>query len=280
MILVTGATGTVGRQVVAELARMGAPVRALVRDAAKAADLAAEIAIGDFDDRASLAAALAGCDHAFLLIGLNERNPEQTATFLDAAREAGVAHIVRLSALGADAQSPILLGRHHAACDAALAASGIGWTSLQPANFHQNVFFSLATIKGQNAMYLPCGDGKVGSIDARDVAAVAALCLTEAGHMGQTYRLTGPAPIRFADMAREMSRAAGRDIRYVPVPEEAARQAMLGLGMDSWYAETVLELYAAVSAGYTGQVTGEAERLLGRPPRSFAQFADDYAEVF
>lgn len=280
MILVTGATGTVGKHVTAELARLGQPVRALVRDTAKAAGLSAELAVGDFDDPPSLARALEGCDHAFLLIGLNERNLEQTHAFLAAAKSAGVSHIVRLSALGAAPQSPILLGRHHAACDAALEASGIGWTILQPANFHQNVFYSLATIKGQNAMYLPCGEGKVGSIDVRDIAAVAGKALTEEGHMGKTYVLTGHDPISFGDMAQHMSRAAGREIRYVPVAEEAARQAMLGIGMDEWYVEAVLELYGAVRAGYTSLVNGEVERLLGRPPISFAQFASDHAEVF
>lgn len=283
MILVIGATGTNGREVVERLAAGGHPVRALVRNPAKAGDLrrpGVEVVAGDLDDPASLDAVLAGVERTFFVSAVDPAYRRRFQTFLDAARRAGVAHVVKFSALGASVDSPSELLRQHGETDRALAGSDVRFTILRPNSFFQNLFWSAATIKDHGAFYLPVGDSRQSLVDVRDIADAAVAALTGAGHEGQTYELTGPEALSFAEVAVELSSALGKSVRYVAVPPAAALDSMLRSGMPEWNARAVVELYGEFAAGKAARVTEVVARVTGHPPTSFARFAGDHAAAF
>ena len=283
MILVIGATGTNGREVVQRLARSGQAVRAMVRNADKPGDLAmpgVEIVSGNLDDAASLERAAEGIDHAFLLLPVSPKDVEWTGQFVDAVKRAGTPHVVKFSAMGADSKSPAELLRHHGESDELLAVSGLPHTILQPNSFYQNMFWSAATIKDHGAFYLPMGDARQSQLDVRDIAAVAVKALTEPGHEGKTYELTGPEAITFHEVADHLSKATGKSIRYVPVPMAAAEQSMRDSGMSDWNVKALIDLYAFFAAGNAARTTDAIEKVTGSPPIRFEQFARDFAPAF
>src|SRR5437016_14444835 len=221
-VLVTGATGTIGRDVAKQLARKGAAVRAGVRDQAKARkQFGADIALAtfDFEDAASFPGALKGVEKVFLLPPLMPNQVEVTNAFVDAAKRAGVRHIVKLSAIGADASPPYTFGKWHAANEQHIRESGLAFTFLRPNSFMQNFITYFPPSDG--AIYLPWGNGTASFVDTRDVASVAADVLTSDGHEGKIYTLTGPVALGIADVARILAGVAGRDINYVDCPETA-----------------------------------------------------------
>lgn len=282
-ILVTGATGTVGTQTIEALSKVqGAQVRAGVRSAQKAAALKkGNVTPVDFDygNAASVKAALAGVDHVFLLTPFDPNQVQMGKALVDAAKAAGVKHVVKLSALGSNIEPGIQLGRWHREVEKHLEASGLGWTILRPNNFMQN-FVNYYPPDKEGVIYLPWGQGKCSWIDARDLGAVAAKVLTSAGHEGKGYDLTGPEALGIADVAAELSKVSGRTIKYVDVPEDAAKSAMLGMGMPAFAVDAMMELHAIDKAGYAAAVTPVVEQLLGRKPRSFAEFAREHASAW
>jgi uncharacterized protein YbjT (DUF2867 family) len=278
-IVVTGATGTVGSQIVAQLLSAEMPVRAAVRNPDKVAPgPGLEAAAIDFSRPATLEAALEGCGHLFLLTALTPEMVAQSNALVDAAEAVGVVHVIKLSALGAGYDARIELGRWHTESERYLEESGLGWTHLRPNSFMQNyVTFHGETIRGQNAFYLPHGDGKMSLIDVRDVAAVAVATLTRPGHMGKAYELTGPEAIDNREVAAILGDVLGREITYVDVPDETARQAMSDMGSPEVMIDVLMELNNVIRAGRTEVVTDSVERVTGKPARTFAQFARDYA---
>lgn len=276
-ILVTGATGTIGTHVVSELAKRGASVRAAARGAGKASlPAGVEPAELDFADAASIDRALQGVSAAFLLTPLAADQVELGTRFIDRAKAAGVKRIVKLSALGSDIEPGIQLGRWHRAVERHLEASGIEHTILRPNNFMQN-FASYYPPDAEGVIYLPWGNAAVSFIDGRDVGRVAAVALTDAGHAGKAYTLTGPAAFTVAEAAATLSIVSGRKITYVDVPEDAARGAMLGMGLPAWMVDAMMELHAIDKAGYASVVTDEVAKITGTPARSFADFAKEHA---
>jgi uncharacterized protein YbjT (DUF2867 family) len=283
MILVVGATGTSGREVVDRLAAAGVPVRALVRDPGKAGDLRGpnvEPAAGDLDDPGSLVAAMAGVERVFLVTAVDRRHDSWVGNLLDAARRAGARHVVKLSVLGSDPDGPAEILRQHGRTDRMLADSGLAHTILRPNAFHQNVILSAATIKDHGAFYLPLRDVRQSLVDVRDIAAVAVAALTGPGHEGETYEITGPRAISYHDVAAALSAALGKPVRYVDVPPEAALDAMLKAGMPEWNARAVAELYGVFGCDVFATTTDVVERVTGRPPIPFEQFARDHAAAF
>lgn len=280
MILVTGATGTVGSEVVKELATRGASVRAFVRSPEKAAmfdGLGVEIAEGDLEDSASVAAALAGVDHLFLLTAVPPNQVDLERGIVDAAANAGVEHIVKLSALNASDDSAVNFLRWHRQTERHIEASGLGWTHLRPNNFFQNLLFQAGTIREQGAFYGPFGPGAVSSIDVRDVAAVAARVLTEPGHMGACLELTGPDALSHAEMAGIASDLLGREVSYVDVSLDDARASMLGMGIPEYMANDLTTLYGELARGSGSAVTTTVEAATGKDARAFQDFVSDYA---
>jgi (4-alkanoyl-5-oxo-2,5-dihydrofuran-3-yl)methyl phosphate reductase len=281
MILVTGATGTIGSEVVKQLIEAGEKVRVLVRDPAKAAKFGGrvEVAQGDLEKPETLGPAFAGVDKAFVLaMGTDLAKLEGNA--FEAAKKAGVKHVVKLSAMGADIEPGITLGRWHRESEEKLKATGVAWTILRPGNFASNALGWVGSIKGQGAAFQPTGEGKVAPIDPRDIAAVAVKVLTSPGHEGQAYTITGPEALSGAEQVAAISAAIGKPLRFIDVPEAAAREGMLKAGMPEGYVGPVLELMALIKAGYAGTVTPTVEQLLGRKPRSFSEWARDNAAAF
>jgi len=283
-ILVMGATGNVGSQVVKQLADTGANVRAAVRSPRKAESLKSErVSLTEFDtDKPeTIEAAFQGVDKVFLLTPLVPNMVELSANLVAAAKKAGVKHIIKSSGMGAEVEPGITLTRWHREAEKAIEASGIAFTFVRPNGFMQNYAnFNGATIKTQNTFYLPVGDGKVSYIDTRDIAAVAVAALTQDGHEGKAYEVTGLEAISNQEIAEIISQVVGRKINYVDVPEDAARSEMKQSGMPDVLIDMTMELYELYKAGYASEVTPTVEQVTGKKPISFAQFANDYAEVF
>lgn len=282
MILVTGATGTIGSHLVRTLTTQGVPVRAFVRNLDKARGLlpGAELAQGDLSQPASLKAALKGVDRLFLLTSGSSDQVALQNGAVDVAKAAGVRHIVKVSAAGTHPESPISLARWHAETESYIKASGVPFTHLHPTFFMQNLLGSAGSIKEQGAFYLPAGDGKASVIDARDIGEVAAVALTTERLHGQTLLLTGGEALGYADMAAQLSAEIGRPVNYVAVPPEAARQNMLAGGMPSWYVEDLLKLMAYFASGNAAGVSPAVAEILGHAPRTFARFAADHRGAF
>lgn len=226
-VLVTGASGNTGRPLVEALVNRGASVRAMVRAQGDSARLAAgvEPAVADFDDPASLRAALEGTVAAYLVTPSSEKAEEQQRRFADLAARAGVGRLVVLSQLGADRESPVRFLRYHGAVEEHVRDLGIPHTFLRPNLFFQGLLAFAGPISTQNAFFAPIGEARVSAVDVRDIAAVGAVALTEDGHDGAAYPVTGPVSITHAEIAAALTTALGREITFVDVPPDSSRRA-------------------------------------------------------
>jgi uncharacterized protein YbjT (DUF2867 family) len=280
-ILVTGATGNTGRAIVDALARRGTPVRAMVRSPADRAKLPADvpIAVADFDDPASIAAALTGAERAYLVTPSSERAEEQQRRFADLAVKAGLRHVVVLSQLAADQHSPVRFLRYHAVVEQHVRDLGIAYTFLRPNLYFQGLLAFARSISAEGRFYAPIGDTPVSAVDVRDIAAVAAIALTEPGHEGVTYTLTGPEPITYGQIATALTATIGRDVTYIDVPPEAFAASLRGI-LPPWQVEGLLEDYAHYRRGEAASVSPAVAEITGRPPTDVRQFARDYAAAF
>ena len=212
-VLVTGATGNVGSAVVAELRRRGAAVRAFVRRPVEALGDDIEISIGDFEDPASIRAALDGVDRVFLASADGPRKVAHEAAVIDAA--GAVEQLVKASTAGAQAGAALPPFDWNARSEEHLRRSGIPAVVLQSSFYMSNLLAVAEPVREQHILPAPAGDGRIAMIDPFDVGAVAAAVLTGSGHEGRTYELTGPEAVTYRDVARELSRATGTHIEYV-----------------------------------------------------------------
>jgi len=274
-VLVTGANGTTGSEVVRALVAAGIPTRVLVRDRAKAKDLPSgiDIVVGELTDRAALDAACRGARSVFMA---SFDHPDQIAlqkNLIEACRNAGVGMVVRLSGSSASPDSPSRAMQIHAMGDAQLAASGLGHCILKPSWFHQNFF----TYCPGGRLRLPAGDGHVPFIDVRDIAAVAVKALTEPGHDGMSYLLLGPELLNHREVAAILSKATGRNFVYEDVAPETWRQESIAAGRSDDVADQVLEIFSHVKEGKSAISGGDLATLLGRPGTTLAAFARDHA---
>lgn len=285
-ILVTGATSTVGREVVKQLAMLDEiRVRAGVHSLIKGENLrrlpGVEVVEMEFTNPESLHAAFTHASRVFLITPLADGQVEMAKRLVDEAKRVGVKHIVKLSTLGAGAEPGIQLGRWHREIERYIEQSGIPYTFLRPSTYMQNFeIFNATSIKQEGKIYMPAGEGKVSYIDARDIAAVAVEVLTGSGHEGQIYDLTGPEAISVADVAETISYVTGKPVDFVDVPEDAARQAMQQQDLPDWMTNCMLELYHVHKAGFSDGVTGRVEELTKRKPHTFRQFVKDYKNCF
>src|SRR5918993_2448598 len=283
MILVTGATGNNGTEILKRLLTADVPVRVMVRNRERASAIASphvEVVEGDFDRPETLLAALDGVQRAFLLTHSSERAQAQQIAFVDAARQSGVTHVVKLSQFAAYANAPDRFRRYHAVVEATLQASELAYTILRPNLYMQGLLNFRATIATQNAFYAAAGDAKVSMVDVRDNAEVAVAALTEPGHEGKIYELTGPQALTHAEMAEGLSKALGRQVAFVDIPPEAMRDAFLGFRAPEWPGDGLGEDYAHYRRGEAEAVTSGVQDALGKAPRSFEEFARDYAPMF
>ncbi|MFD7590324.1 NAD(P)H-binding protein [Kitasatospora sp. NPDC059811] len=284
MIVVTGATGTVGSKVVVGLRERGEAVRALVRAGSPGPaewDDAVERVAADFSDPASLDAALAGADVVYLLVAVHPEMAAHERNVIDAAVRTGRRPRIVLHAAAGVEQRPEgvrFVGAHVSGLDH-LRASGLPWTVVAPNGFHQNVLGMAAGVRA-GTLAAPGGEGAVSYVDARDVAAAAVEVLATEGHEGAVYTLTGPEALSHDALAERLAAVAGRPVAYTALAPEAALAGMLDAGWDQWRAEGMVELYGLYAAGYAAAVSPDVEKLTGRPARSFAEFAAEHAAAF
>src|SRR5260370_583063 len=284
MILVTGATGLNGSELVRRLSAKGVPVRALVRSAARAKGLSSlpmvEIVEGDMARPETLVGALRGVDRAMLISSSDPMMLEVQSNFIEAAKKAGVQHVVKLSGIMPELNSAFRFARMHGEIEQRLEASGMAFTHLRAGEFMPPYFRQVPNIAAKGAMFLPMEDARIASIDVGDIPEIAAHVLTSAAHEGKTYPLPGPASLPLPQVAENLSEATGKTLRYVNVPPEAARQAQLAAGMPPYLADALFELFAERRNGKEAKVWPDAGALLARPPTSFDEFARRNASVF
>ena len=284
MIVVTGSSGTIGRELVRLLSAAGAEVRALSRNIATAQPLPHVAPFrADLHDPRQVEAALVGASSVFLLTGNDPGFADLQTTVIDAAARQGVTHLVKLSALGASDHSRSGVGRDHWEVEQALQRTALPWTILRPHAFMQNWLGDVAeSVRTENTIYAPIGDGRVPFIDTRDIAAVGAETLLHCEpHIGKKYVLTGGAAVGYADLASVLTEVTGRPIVYRPISMEEARSRLARRGMDF----AVIEASLAIAAyqrdgGPTARVSATVQTLLGRPPRTIMDFAHDHAAAF
>jgi uncharacterized protein YbjT (DUF2867 family) len=278
MILIAGSTGRVGSEVVDQLVRAGHRVRVLVRAIKDAEwDATVDVAIGDLDNVDSLVTAMTGVDRVYMLAPLSPALEEHDQNLVAAARRAGVDRIVKHSVLGAQWED-IALARWHRAGERLVEASGAQWTFVRPSPLFDNARGWATTIRRAGAAYVATGEGKAGIVDARDVAAVAVKCLIEPGHAGKAYDVTGPDALSAREQVEAIGRAIGRPIKLVEVPPAAVRDVMHGT--PPRIADALLELAAAIKAARYATVTAAVQRLTGKTPRTFAEWATENAGTF
>jgi len=232
----------------------------------------------DFENEKTFSSALESVEKVSLLPPLLPNQLEIMNVFVDAAKRAGVRHIVKFSAIGVDEATQPTAVKWHGANEEHIREAGVAFTFLRPNSFMQNFITYFPPRNG--AIYLPWGNGTASFVDTRDIANVAAKALTSDGHGGRIYTLTGPATLGIAEVALILSEVAGREFKYVDVPEAAARDGMLQAGVPPWQVELVLELHAINKQNRWSAVTSDVEKVTGTPPTDFAQFARDHADKF
>jgi uncharacterized protein YbjT (DUF2867 family) len=276
MILVVGATGTVGSEVIRQLVAGGERARGLVRDREKAGErlgVDTELVVGDLDRPETLTDALVGVDRMFLLTRQTSRQLEQERAAIQAAARAGVGHVVKLSVFRADEESPLQIARQHRQAEQALQDSGLAYTILRPPFYMQN----LIGMVRNGGLYSAAQDGRVAMIDVRDIAAVAVTALTGTGYEGQIYTPTGPEAVTFDEVATIVSARTGEQVRHVRVPPDAVRDTLQARGVQAWFAADMAKLHTMLVSGYEDVVTDDVRAVTGHPPRTVAHFAADFA---
>ena len=283
MILINGASGNVGSQLLNILSKRGHHVRVFVRSRARTQAIALpgiEFVEGDFSKPETFARALAGIDRLFLLIPSSSDVEQQQCNLVDAAKRSGVKYIVKLSQLGADAQATKRFQRYHGAVEDHIRNSGIEYTFLRPNLFMQGLLNFRAAISAQGTFHVAAGDARVSIVDVRDIAAIAALALTESGHEGKVYEITGPESLTHTEMADRLSEAIGRTVKYVNISPDSMREALLGLGMPVWQVDGLIEDYDLYRRGEAAKITATIRTVTGIDPIAFSQFAHDYKDLF
>lgn len=263
MILVTGATGTIGRHVVRQLTERGVPFREMSRRERPGGVRA------DFDDPASLARAVAGVDTVFLVTVPPVPTADHDIALVTAARAAGVRKIVKLSAIGSGERfDGATVGAWHRAAEEAIEASGLAWTMLRPPGFASNLLWHRALIRAGKPVPNLTGDSRQAVVDPRDVAAVAVAAMTGDAHDGQRYDVTGPELLTFADQAAVLERVLERPVEITDAGALGRLPAEMITGI-GW-----------ARAGGAAYTTDHVPRVLGRPAGTFEQWARDHREAF
>ena len=275
-VLVTGATGSIGAQLVMYLADMSnVNVRAFVRDEIKAKPLeksGAELAIGSFDDRKSIRAAMKGIETVVLIAPAGPDAVSQNSNIIKISKESSVRKVVRVSAIKASPDGPTENTRLHAQSDKELKVSGLNYVILRPNYFMQNLFMFLESINNESALYAGMGDANFAMIDVRDIVECAGNAAASNEFDYQVIELSGPESVSFGDVATALSGISGRTIKYVPVSPEAVRESMLRAGLDDWLSMLVRDYSQAYSEGWGDFVTDDVERMTGHTPRSIDEF--------
>lgn len=284
MILVTGATGKNGVEILKRLSGRKERIRAMVRKQSEimraTPNCGLEFVEADFEDAASLRRALTSVQRAFLVTNSSDRVEEHQLRFVSLATESGVKHIVYLSQLHASSESPLRFLHYHAAVEEAVRTSGMSYTNLRPNLYMQALLMIGKSIGSEGRFFAPAGNARVSVVDVRDIAAVAVAALTQTGHEGKTYDITGPEALTHAQMAAELSQALHRPVTFVDLPEQQFREALRGFHMPDWQADGLIEDYAHYRRGEAADISSTVKEVTGEDPRPFAVFARDYRAAF
>jgi len=282
MILVTGGTGMVGGDIVRLLSQQGVAARALIRNPQNAKNLPGITWVtGDLAKPEALPAAFKGAKTLFLVSSIGEDTVALQHNAIEAAREAGVTHIVKLSAFGATDHSNAPICLWHYQIEQEMQESGMDWTILRPHHFMQNLLTQTEYIINDGVVYSASGDGKIPYIDARDIAEVAVVTLTKPGHYGKIYVITGSEALSYREATEIISKTIGKPLRFIDESPEAARARRKREGYPPAIIESVLAIGAYQRAGRkTVTITSVVADLTGHPPRTFPEFARDHAALF
>lgn len=280
-ILVTGATGNIGRALVDRLMRDGAGI-AVVAASRKGETVAGAPGRAlDLLDADSTRAAFQDAERVFLVTPAHPEMETMTANAVAAARAAGVKHLVRVSGAGADPDSEVAIARLQGRCDRLVIDSGIPYTLPRPKNFMQNFITFLRDMVRSGTMYSSQGNGRVPFIDARDIAAVAArVLMSPEAHVGQSYTLTGPEALTNAEALALIANEIGRPVNLVPIAEDQAVAAMRQAGMPDALVEAMSSLNRIIAAGWVAEVTQDVPHLLGHPATRFIDFVREHRHAW
>ena len=280
MILITGASGNVGKEVLKQITQTGVEVRAAFQSVSKAASAPSgvEIVTVDYNQPETLRTALKAVERVFLVGPPTAQLPALERKAMEVIAQSGVRQVVKLSAMGG---REAIFPRQHAQSEDYIQSTGVPYTFLRPNGFMQNmVNYNTPTINTQSAFYGSEGDGRVSHIDIRDVAAVAMKALTEDGHVGKAYTLTGPEALTNKEIAQILSDELRREIRFINLPPAQLKEALLSARVPEWDADALLDLQRLYREGKASTVTRDVEQILGRKAISFAQFFRDYRSEF
>lgn len=282
-ILVSG--GNIGSAVAIELAKRKYEVSVLARKVESNesfSNIGIKYAVADAAKPETLDAVFQGVDTFFFVSPLIENMVEQSAELIKAAKKAGVKYIVRSSARGASKEAPIIMGRLHGEVEDILKNSGIAYTMLQPASFFQNLLGSATTIKNQNDFYGSSGKGQNAHVDVKDIAAVAVTAIVEgaAVHAGNSYVVTGSEILNYDDMASELSKQTGRDIKYINLSPKELGKTYLRYGMPQWTVNALLELDNIIRLGYVASASDDVKKVTGKNPVTFREFVKENIAAF
>jgi uncharacterized protein YbjT (DUF2867 family) len=278
MILVIGATGTVGTHLVHQLMQIGQPVRVLTRNPENAAKFGAkaEVAVGNLDDENSLAEAMSGVDRFFLITA----STQQDKNALAAAKRTGANHVVKISTQEAGWIPVQGHGHWHKEREDLIRASGLNWTFLRPCMYMDFALSWVQSIRSENAVYSAGGDGKLGPVDPWDVAAVAKVALTMPGRENTAYELTGPELLSFSDMVAVLSKVTGRQIRHVAISDRQQGDIFAKMGLPKYTVDGLIETFSLVRAGRFAYLTDDVQRVTGARARTFEIWARERATAF
>ena len=298
-VLVIGATGTIGNEVVKQLVASSSPSspsyqNVIIKAATHSQDKAdvfkqydnktVQIVNIDYNKSETITDVLNRVDKLFLLTLPTQNSIAIYSNLVREIRKSGnINHIVKISSMAVEIGLDNAIGRLHREEEKIIEESGIPFTFLRPSAFMQNfVNYFGQTIRTHNAFYLPAGDGKVSFVDVRDIAAVSvqALITGSQQHIGKAYTITGQKAISHGEVAEILSKEVGKRISYVDISEEDALKGMKEVGMEDWLIDATIESYRIIRAGYASQMTKVVEQITGRKPITFSQFAKDYARAF
>jgi uncharacterized protein YbjT (DUF2867 family) len=286
IILVTGATGLSGREIVRKLSAKGVTVRVLVRNIERAKSLSfdtlpnVKIYEGDMNKSETLAPALRGADKAMLISSSNAEMEIVQCNFIEAAKKFNLNHIVKLSGIIADINSPFRYARMHGEIERKLENSGISFTHVRAGEFMQSYFRQVPFILKQYSLLIPMENQRIASIDVSDVAEVAVRILTGSGHKGNVYPITGKDALTMDEVAEKFSTVLGRKIKYISITPEEAKRARLVAGMSQYTVDALDELFAERRKGKESKVYNTIQTVFGLRPTTFEEFIIRNLQVF
>lgn len=281
--VIIGATGKIGKELLRYFSAAKIPVKAVTRDVSKAAQLPfVTWEQADLADRGSLERVLAGAQSVYLASSFANNLVELEANLIEAGKKSGIEHIVKISTISASPDSEFIIPRLHYQAEQQLKESGLHWTIIQPSGFMQNWLGDLSqTVQRERKIYAATGDGGLSFMDARDIANIAYIALTDGDkHYGKTYQITGGKAINYFEVAAAITKVINEPVMYIPLTEDELRKRMQNKGMPDPFIQILLKMAESQRLGHAMKVTPTVQEVSGKPPRTAAEFVRDHLEWF